>query len=310
MPLPKLSTNLRGTTLIVSVASAVCAYPAAAAQVGPYLGTIAVGALGIVTMSCWHYAGTQKGSDETSWAHRIGASAIACLAAGVMMKGIVVSADLAHQNKVTQANAPATQLYQEQEATRLALVKTLSAKLAATDNRADPKDYKDLSQKLEKAMIPTAKPETEQSAVPVIPVEHKWSVAATFEGSILIMMILAGLLDRREEREKDQLPTVAQPVAQGQQQGNSPATSNSPDYDPDPMEIFSGKVVPLNDAGAVTIQAIVDTSGKSPKQARALRDQAQEEGWLYATGNGNAKSYFYWDYIQPETQLPLLRSVK
>ncbi len=313
MPLPKLPTVLRGKSLLISGASALCAYPAAADLVGTGLGVLAVGAVSSVSMYCWHYAGTQTGNDEISWAHRIGAGAVATLCAGIIMKGIVVSADLNQRSKAIQASAPASELYQKQEITRLALVETLSRKLEATDNRKDPKDYKRLSEQLDAAMIPTEKPadKTQQYGL-VIPVEYKWAIAGTLEGSIPVLMILAGLFEarRRKDEENSQLPKVARQDNSGQQQGNSGTTAENPDDDPDPMEMFSNKLVPLNEAGAVTIQSIVAASGKSPKLARALRDQAAEEGWLYATGNGNAKSYWYWDYIQPEEQLSLLRRVK
>lgn len=318
MPLPKLPTVLRGTTLIVSGASAFSAYPAASSLLGDTLGLVAVGAVTTVVYSCWHYVGTQSGSDENSWYHRIGAGLVAAGGAAVMVAGIGVSAGMQTNLITQQAATAADTLYTQQESARFALLKTLSEKLEITDNRSDPKDYKRLSDQIDKAMIPTPRQETaSQKSTVNIPSEYKWTIAGTLEGSIPVLLVLAGLFELRQRKadeltKKDQLPTVAQPIAQGQQQDNStnpPGNSADSPETPDSMEIFSNKVVPINEKCAVTIQAIAEASGKSAKLARAIRDQAGEEGWLKPIGNGNATTWHYWDYTPAETQLPLLRSV-
>ena len=271
--------TLRTIAAITSATSAAAAYPAAANLFGMLPGGVMVASSAAAIYAGWHIVATAENTD-----HRIVSGVTAALFAGVMTVGIHSSGELKTATQATSTAEQADTLYMNQESTRMATLATVAAELRATQKSKHPTEYAALQAQVDKLSTPTVRTATaSQEATASTGSIQQWIAASVFEIVTPALLLLAGMFSRRKgnpraTQENQPLAEVTKP--EGKPPGN-------------PLEALESRLVAIDAAGNVTVNALVALTGCTPKQARTAFAKATEQGILIKTGEGGATRYRY-----------------
>ncbi|WP_020396671.1 hypothetical protein [Thiolinea disciformis] len=296
------ATALRITAAISSITSAAAAYPVAASMFGTLAGGVIVTSSAAVIYAGWHYVGTETATDQLSIIKRVGAGLAASIFAVGMVAGIYTSASQSVA-LTTQTNAKAADaLYEQQEASRIKTLETLTQELSLTSKKNNPAEYTRLQDQISKLSTPTERTFTAtEKASSQIPAAYKWGIAATFEVVTPALLLLAGLFARRRSVDKqltavdrvDAASTTPSTLRQPQQEATLSQDAEQLEQANCLLDALADQKIRVNKEGCITAAALEESQHCTNRQARAAISAAVEHGYLIKEGEGGATRYRY-----------------